>query len=95
MVINTSFHRLVGVRINEAIASPRWKVGTRIVVDWDNRKQAWEALSLYHDGTRCHVGRLAKSGISLLASDADNAPPVHLPAAAKILGRVVSVVTAA
>ena len=94
MIVHHNYHRLVGVLLEGHLRGGAWGEDGRCVIDWDVRTPDWERVSFYFDGAKHHFGRVKSTEHGLLASDwTGQASPTVLPKDAKILGRVVAVLT--
>jgi len=94
MVSKHNFHRLIGVLLDGHLKTAAGGEGGRIVIDWDTRTLDWEHRLLYFDGTKHMVGRVKQTEGGMLAADWNGQSPVVLPKTAKVLGRVVALLTA-
>jgi hypothetical protein len=87
-------HRLIALELDRTLSAAAWRVGTRVVVDWETRQPAWTALTLVHAEGRCRLGHVARTADGLLLAAELGAVPTALPPDSRILGRVVAVLTA-
>jgi len=92
------WHRLVGLRVTAPLATRRWPVGSRLILDWDDRAPRATHPFLYQVAGRCALGRLhgeTAEQLTVLPVHPDRMPPrlhVYPAAALTILGRVVLVI---
>ena len=92
------WHRLVGLRVTAPLATRRWPVGSRLILDWDDRAPRANQPVLYQVEGRCALGRLHRETaeqLIILPVHPDRMPPrlhVYRAAALRILGCVVLVI---
>lgn len=60
LVANHQTHRLIALQVTPGLQSAEWSVGAQLVVDWEARTPAWEALALIHTAGRCALGHLSR-----------------------------------
>lgn len=85
-------HRLIALEVDDAMPSPEWPTGTRLVVNWDARESRWEALMLVHVDGRCLLGHAVETVGTLLFAARLGDPPRAVAGEYRLLGQVVAAV---
>jgi transcriptional regulator with XRE-family HTH domain len=86
-------HRLLALQVTPNLPSGEWPVGAQVILDWDARTPAWEALVLLHDAGQCQLGHVTQSGDRLLYTRRPDEPPILVTPAGRVLATVIAAVT--
>lgn len=94
LVARYPHHRLLALQVTLNLPCAEWPVGAQLVVDWEARTPAWEALVVLHDAGQCRLGHVTPSGDRLLFAPRLGGLPELLTREARVLGTIIAALTA-